>query len=86
MAISDGQLERIEKLLLADTSCSNVAALRLAFPGLVVTRCDAGDMQDETPFRRFSQFDVYLLDTRDHCVRLTADPAHATGVVLAQRP
>lgn len=85
MALTDEQLERIEKFLLADATHGNVMAFRTEFPGVPVTRCDASDVQGEVPFRSFPQLDVYLLDTRDHCVCLTADPADATGIVLAQR-
>ena len=85
MALSEIQLKNIEQFLLADPAGANVAAFRAAFPGVSLTRCDAGDMQDETPFRSHAQFDLYLIDARDHCVHMTADPAAATGVVLAKR-
>jgi hypothetical protein len=39
----------------------------------------------ETPFRSFSRFDIHLLDSADHCVQITVDPACATGIVLAAR-
>lgn len=84
MALSDSQLQRIEEFLLADSSPS-VPALRTEFPGMPITRCDASDMRGEAPYKIFPLFDLYLLDTRDHCVRLTGDPASATGIVLAQR-
>jgi hypothetical protein len=85
MALSEGQLQSIEKFLLADPAGGNVAAFRTEFPGVTLTRCDAGDMQGETPFRSYAPFDLYLIDARDHCVHLTADPAAATGIVLAKR-
>lgn len=85
MALSETQLEDIEKFLLADPAGGNVAAFRAAFPGVTLTRCAVGDMSGETPFRRYAPFDLYLIDARDHCVHLTADPAAATGIVMAQR-
>ena len=85
MALSDAQLERIEQFLLAEVARFSVAAFRAEFPGVALTRCDAGDVQGEAPFRSHREFDLYLLDTSEHCVRLTIDPAAATGVVLAQR-
>lgn len=85
MALSEGQLQNIEKFLLTDPAGGNVAAFRGEFPGVTMTRCDAGDMSGETPFRSYAQFDLYLIDARDHCVQLTADPAAATGVVVAKR-
>lgn len=85
MALSDAQLERIEQFLLTEVTRFSVAAFRTEFPGVALTRCDAGDVQGAAPFRSHQEFDLYLLDTREHCVRLTTDPAAATGVVLAQR-
>jgi hypothetical protein len=84
MALSEVQLQNIERFLLADPAEGNVAAFRSAFPGVTFTRCDALDMRGETPFRSYAQFDLYLIDARDHCVQLTADPVAATGIVLAQ--
>lgn len=46
--------------------------------------CDSSDLT-ETPFRSTWQFDLHLLDSADHCTRITDDPARATGVVLAKR-
>ncbi len=60
------------------------ATLRGRFPHLSWTRCDASDVT-ETPFRSYSRFDVHLLDSADHCVQITTDPACATGIVLADR-
>lgn len=85
MALSEVQLQDIERFLLADPAGGNVMAFRTEFPGVTLTRCDALDMRGETPFRSYAQFDLYLIDARDHCVQLTADPAAATGVVIAKR-
>jgi len=85
MALSERQLQDIEKFLLADPMGGSVAAFRAEFPGVTLTRCDAGDMQGEAPFRSYAPFDLYLIDARDHCVHLTVDPAAATGIVLAKR-
>jgi hypothetical protein len=85
MSLSEVQLEKIEKFLRADPALANVALFRTAFPGVTLTRCDASDMRGEEPFSSFDQFDLYLIDARDHCVHMTADPAAATGIVLAKR-
>lgn len=85
MALTDAQLERIEQFLLAEVARFCVAAFRTEFPGVALTRCDAGDVQGEVPFRRQPEFDLYLLDTSEPCVRLTTDPKAATGIVLAER-
>lgn len=85
MTLSEGQLEQIEKFLLADPAGGNVMAFRSEFPGVTLTCCDAVDMRGETPFRSYALFDLYLIDARDHCVQLTADPTAATGIVMAKR-
>lgn len=59
-------------------------ALRQRFPKLFFTGCDALDV-GETPFLSGAQFDVHLIDSADHCVQITTDPARATGIVLARR-
>ena len=58
---------------------------RKAFPGISLTRCDPYDMRDETPFRSITGFDLYLVDGRDHCVKITSEAEAATGIVLAER-
>ena len=42
-------------------------------------------MSEEAPFRRLVNADLYLVDGRQHCWRITRDPAIATGVVFARR-
>lgn len=61
------------------------AEVRRSFPGLSVTRCDASDMDAESPAFETSEFAVFLIDTREHCVHLTLDPGAATGVIVAQK-
>jgi len=85
MAVSADELTEIGKVLAApDAEAGAFAALRRRFPLLSWTRCDASDVT-EAPFQSFARFDVHLLDGSDHCVRITADPAQATGIVLAKR-
>jgi hypothetical protein len=60
-----------------------VASIRKLAPGLMVTRCDAIDMRDETPFRTYEKCSLYLIDGRDHCWKITQDPTCATGIALA---
>ncbi|WOH64092.1 DUF6129 family protein [Bradyrhizobium sp. BWA-3-5] len=85
MALGTDELIEIERLLAAaDVDASPFAELRRRFPQLACTRCDASDMT-EAPFRRFSRFDLHLIDGSAHCVQITADPARATGIVLAAR-
>lgn len=62
-----------------------VAALRKIAPGVHAIRCDKTDIQDETPFRSYENCDLFLIDGRDHCVKITSDPAVATGLVVAPK-
>lgn len=85
MALATEQLIEIERLLAtANTDTSAVADLRRRFPPLTLVRCDASDVAQQ-PFRRLAQFDLHLIDGSDHCMRITADRARATGLVLARR-
>lgn len=84
MALGPDVLMEIEAVLSSDADAGVVATLRSRFPHLSWTRCDASDVT-EPPFRSFSRFDIHLLDSADHCVQITMDPACATGIVLADR-
>ncbi|MGJ0506867.1 MAG: hypothetical protein ACR652_06950 [Methylocystis sp.] len=84
MTIAPAQVTQIDAALataLADAQ--TVAAIRQLAPGLLVTRCDQIDMRDETPFRVYKRLSLYLVDGRDHCWKITQDPACATGLAIA---
>ena len=84
--ISPDDLARLDDLLVAPPAQGNpLAEFRHRFPGLSLTRCDAGDMSSEPVFREYPKFKLYLVDGRDHCWHITNDPAAATGVVVAAR-
>lgn len=85
MALSDADLACIETLLITADANAVLADFRRRFPGLTLTRCDVSDMGVEEPFREYPRFNLYLVDAADHCWRLTADPARATGIVVASR-
>jgi hypothetical protein len=85
MALGPNELLEIDQVLSAPDADARVfAQLRGRFPHLSWTRCDASDVT-EPPFRSYSRFEVHLVDRSDHCVQITADPARATGIVLATR-
>jgi len=85
MALGADELMEIDQVLSApDIDARVFAELRSRFPHLSWTRCDASDVT-ESPFRTYSQFEIHLVDRSDHCVQITADPARATGIVLADR-
>jgi len=85
MSFTPAEVSQLESLLaISDGGAQAALEFCSQFPGRSLTRCDASDMGTDEPFRRFAAFDVYLVDGRDHCWRLTDDPAAATGVVLAR--
>lgn len=86
MPLSSHALTEIQDLLEKDSpAAERYAQLRQFFPGISVTRCDASDIDTETPALETNDFRVYLIDTSEHCVRITGDPEHATGLILAQK-
>jgi hypothetical protein len=85
MALGSDELLEIDGVLSAPDADARVfAQLRGRFPHLSWTKCDASDVS-EAPFRTYSRFELHLVDRSDHCVQITADPARATGIVLANR-
>jgi hypothetical protein len=87
LPLSDDALATIEAALSPpDADLAALAGFRHEFPGLSLTRCDVSDLGVEQPFRQYRRFNLYLVDASDHCWRLTADPARATGVVVAAKP
>ena len=86
MPITTEQFLEIDRLLASGgANGATVASLRKIGPGMTATRCDASDMADETPFRTYERANLYLLDGRDHCVRVTNDPDVATGLIIAAK-
>jgi hypothetical protein len=86
MALTADALDQIRTLLEADGSAAErIATLRKAFPGISLTRCDAGDMDTEMPVVETTDFDVYFIDTSEHCTRITTRPEAATGLVVAEK-
>ncbi|MCP5197032.1 MAG: hypothetical protein H6974_09645 [Gammaproteobacteria bacterium] len=70
----------------AETHSVDYAALshlRQVYPGLYFTHCLDDDINDAEPVLQGSGINLYLVDGRQHCLRLTDDPQVATGVVLA---
>ena len=57
--------------------------LRQVYPGLYFTHCLDDDINDAEPVLRGVGINLYLVDGRQHCLRLTEDFQVATGVVLA---
>lgn len=61
-----------------------LAALRETFSDIHFTSCLDDDVGNIEPAHREAGFNVYLVDGREHCLKLTADIQSATGLLLAQ--
>ena len=78
MGLATDELAAIEELLATESSTAQTgdanarANLRERFPWLSVTRCDASDMDAESPFRVFPGLNMFLVDASDHCWRITS--------------
>ncbi|HHW77252.1 MAG TPA: hypothetical protein GX399_09555 [Xanthomonadaceae bacterium] len=57
--------------------------LRQVYPGLYFTHCLDDDVNDVEPVLRGAGINLYLVDGRQRCLRLTEDFQTATGIVLA---
>ena len=86
MAVSENDLELITQTLeCVDVHSVNpLGTLRERFPAVRFVRLDAGDVEGD-PIRSAARFDLYLLDTREHCPVLTNDLLAAGAVVVAPR-
>lgn len=86
MCISVETINEIESALIEFKRSTNnpLPLLKDCFPDLSFVRLSASDI-DEPPFRKLDDCNLYLLDTREHCARITSDLSMATGIVVAQR-
>lgn len=85
MAVTRDDLAEISRLLAGEGGePASLADVKARFPGLVLTRVDASDVEEE-PFEVAGLYDLHLMDSADHCVKITDDPEQATGLILAER-
>ena len=61
-----------------------LAVLRETFSDIHFTSCLDDDVGNIEPAHRDTGFNVYLVDGREHCLKLTTDLQAATGLLLAQ--
>ena len=61
-----------------------LSQLRNTYPDLHFTYCMDADVINVPPVEKRRAFNIYLVDTQEHCLRLTTDRQLATGVVLAE--
>lgn len=61
-----------------------ISALRLQYPQIHFTYCMEDDIPNQEPVLSTPAFNLYLVDGREHCLCLTRQYEHATGVVIAE--
>ncbi|MBT3048870.1 MAG: DUF6129 family protein [Candidatus Thiodiazotropha sp.] len=63
---------------------SSVMALRRQFPDIHFTYCMDDDVVAANPLHEADGFNLYLIDSRNHCLGFTQDLEVATGIVVAE--
>ncbi|MEQ1637029.1 MAG: DUF6129 family protein [Methylococcales bacterium] len=63
---------------------STVSALRQQYQSLHFTYCMDDDLPNNKPIVEHQDFNLYLIDGREHCLCLTNDYEVATGIVVAE--
>jgi len=61
-----------------------ISALRKQYQPVHFTYCMDDDLPNNTPIIRHKDFNLYLIDGREHCLCLTNDYEAATGIVVAE--
>jgi hypothetical protein len=61
-----------------------VSELRQQYQPIHFTYCMDDDLPNNTPVIEYKDFNLYLIDGRDHCLCLTNDFDAATGIVVAE--
>jgi hypothetical protein len=83
--ISASQIEDIGRYASAQPlSEQMLSALRQQFPEVHFSYCMDDDVIGATPALEGEGFNLYLVDSSNHCFALTTDPDVASGVVVAE--
>lgn len=83
--ISSEQVHAIATSLKASgLNDDTVSMLRQTYHPIHFTYCMDDDLPNNSPVLEDAEFNLYLIDGRDHCLCLTNDYAVATGVVVAE--
>lgn len=83
--ITQLQLELIARQAKASPVSETVVdQLRGSFSDIHFTYCMDDDVVAATPVYQDEAFNLYLIDSRNHCLCFTQDMDEATGVVLAE--
>ncbi|MFI3197422.1 MAG: DUF6129 family protein [Methylococcaceae bacterium] len=73
--------QKIKTLGLDETT---ISALRQHYQPIHFTYCMDDDLPNNTPVVEHKDFNLYLIDGREHCLCLTNNYDTATGIVVAE--
>jgi hypothetical protein len=83
--ISPEQLQTIaDKINGQDLNETVVSGLRGEYPGVHFTYCMDDDLPNNEPLFEGAGFNLYLVDGREHCLRITDNYENASGIVIAE--
>ncbi len=83
--ISENLLDEIkQKIIAAGVDESLLTELRTEYQKIHFTYCNDDDIPNNEPIVCAEDFNLYLIDGRDHCLCLTNDKENATGIVIAE--
>ena len=83
--IESAQLETIADFVSTQVlSDALVPQLKQAFPDFHFTYCMDDDVSTVAPTMKKTGFNLYLIDSSEHCLTITQDATIATGVVIAE--
>ena len=77
-------LDQIGRYVIAHGASEVVEQLRRSFPEIHFTYCLDDDVIAAAPVYENTAFNLYLIDSSNHCLCFTQDMTVATGVVLAE--
>ena len=63
---------------------ANLSVLRQQYPNIHFTYCMDDDLPNNKPVIEHTDFNLYLIDGREHCLCLTNNYEVATGIVVAE--
>ena len=75
-------IDKIKDIEMREDAVLNL--LRATYPQIHFTYCMDDDIGSYTPAVSENDFNLYLVDGREHCLCLTQDAQIATGIVVAE--
>lgn len=83
--ITQDQLESVANKAASMTlSEAAISELRQEFPDIHFTYCQDDDVAVSEPVLESKDFNLYLIDSQNHCLSFTQDMNNATGIVVAE--